>query len=276
MKRLMLLSALGAMALSGCSGSTPLAAVASSSGSIGVGTQRILIAMVDPETNAFLADLDAPATATLRDEDGTPLDTYDLQFVWTVPGERGIYVGYFDIPAPGGYQLTVEQEGYGATAPSGFEAVADPGVVGTGEPAPLTPTRTAGEFPDLSSITTDPDPDPDLYALSADEAITNGRPTVIVFATPGFCTTQACGPMLAQVKELKFDYPGVDFVHVEIYENLQVDDVNDLEVVAAVEDWRLPSEPWVFVVDAAGVVVAGLEGAFNDVELTSILDDLGA
>lgn len=262
-----------ALVATACSqGSTPLAVIASNGAAIGTGEQRILIAVVDPETNAFLAGENDAARALLRDEDGSPLGTYDLEFVWTVPGVRGIYAGYFDIPEAGVYQLSVDQEGLAESGPTGFVAVDDPPLVSAGDEAPLSETRTGSEVADLSLITTDPDPDPDLYSMTVAEAVSNGTPSVIVFATPGFCTTQACGPMLAQVKDLAFDYPHLDFVHVEIYDDLQVESVEDLVVVDAVAEWQLPSEPWIYIVDAEGIVVAAFEGAVNDGELTRVLD----
>jgi hypothetical protein len=254
------------------SGPEPLAVVASSGASIGTGEQRILIALVDPETNAYLATESDAATALLRDENGSPLGNYELDFVWTVPGVRGIYVGYFEIPEAGVYQLTVEREGLAASGPTGFVTVDNPPMVGPGDRAPLSETRVGEDFPDLSLITTDPQPAPDLYSMTVAEAVSNGTPSVVVFATPAFCTTQACGPMLSQVKDLKFDYPDIDFVHVEIYENLQVETVEELVVVDSVREWQLPSEPWIFIIDADGVVVAAFEGAVNDEELTSVLD----
>jgi hypothetical protein len=274
--RFLLLLIGAAAVMSACSsGVTPLAIVASNSASIGTGEQRILFAMVDPETNGYLASEDAAATAVLRDEDGTPLGTYDLEFVWTVPEVRGIYAGYFDIPGPGVYQVSVEQEGLAESGPTGFVAADDPPMVGPGESALLSETRTAADVSDLSLITTDPDPDPEMYSMTVAEAVSNGRPAVLVFATPGFCTTQSCGPMLDQVKELRPDYPEVDFVHVEIYDDLQVENVEELVLVDAVVDWQIPSEPWVYIVDEEGTVVAAFEGAVNEDELTAVLDGFG-
>ncbi len=256
-----------------CSSATePLAVVASNGASIGTGEQRILIALVDPETNAYLATESDAATALLRDENGSPLGDYELDFVWTVPGVRGVYVGYFEIPEAGVYQLTVEREGLAVSGPTGFVTVDNPPMVGPGDRAPLSETRVGDDFADLSLITTDPQPAPDLYSMTVAEAVSNGTPSVVVFATPAFCTTQSCGPMLAQIKDLKFDYPGIDFVHVEIYEDLQVETVEELVVVDPVLEWKLPSEPWIFIVDADGLVVAAFEGAVNDDELTPVLD----
>jgi hypothetical protein len=94
---------------------------------------------------------------------------------------------------------------------------------------------------------------------------------VIVFATPAFCASQACGPLLDQVKALRPDHEGIEFVHVEIYDDLQVE-VEDLTPVPAVSEWGLPSEPWVFVVASDGVVSAAFEGAVSDEELTAAVD----
>lgn len=263
--------ALAALALVSCSSEpvaiTPLAVVASSAGSIGIGDQRVLVALIDVATNEFLADEDRPATALLRDDDGTPLDTYELEFVWTVPEVRGVYAATMDIPSAGVYQLTVDAEGLNESGPTGFSATEDPIMVATGDPAPPSQTRTIAEFGDLSVISSDPDPDPVLYGLSVDQAVSNGTPAVIVFATPAFCSSQACGPMLDQVKELRSGYPGVDFVHVEVYDDLQVDSSEDLTFVDAVVEWGLPSEPWIYVVDDSGTVSAAFEGAVSNAEL---------
>lgn len=255
---------------------TPLAVLASSSPSIGVGEQRLLVALVDVATNEFLASEDTAASLLLRDEDGTPLGTYDLEFVWTVPDVRGIYTADVEIPEAGVYQLTVKADGFNESGPSGFEAVDDTVNIARGENAPATPTRTIAEFPDLSVISSDPNPDPALYELSVDEAIANGRSTVVIFATPAFCSSQACGPMLDQVKALTGDYPDVNFVHVEVYQDLQVESTTDLTLVDAVEVWGLPSEPWVYIVDAQGVVSSMFEGAVSDPDLRSAIDQVTA
>lgn len=276
MRKWLLLACLGALIASCNSAPAPLAVIASHPASIGIGEQRILIALIDPATSEFMAAEDISATATLRDEDGTPLGTIDLDFVWTLPDVRGLYVADFDIPEAGVYQLSVKGEGLTETGPTGFQAVADPVGVGVGDEAPASVTRTAAEFPDLSIISSDPDPDPDLYQLSVDVAVADGSPSVIIFATPAFCESQACGPMLDQVKKLRSAYPGIDFVHVEVYEDLQVQSREELEVVDAVDEWGIPSEPWVFVVDSDGVVTAAFEGAVNDRELVDAFDAVGS
>jgi hypothetical protein len=252
----------------------PFAQVASSNGSIGVGEQRILFALIDPESNEFLASPDREATVTIRDENGSPLDTYPLEFVWTVPDVRGLYMARVDIPEAATYQATIEAEGMAEAGPAGFVAYDDLPLIEAGEKAPRSETRTASEFPDLSVITSDPEPDPALYQTSVADSVSSGTPSVIVFATPAFCTSNACGPLLDQVKALRPEFDGVNFVHVEIYEDLQVESVEDLTPVPAITEWGLPSEPWVFVVDGAGVVTSNFEGAASEQELRSAIEEV--
>jgi hypothetical protein len=250
----------------------PFVVVASSNGSIGIGEQRLLFALVDPETDEFLASPDREATVTIRDENGSPLDNYPMEFIWTVPDVRGLYVAHVDIPEAATYQATIDAEGMATAGPAGFVAFDDPPLIEPGEEAPASATRTSAEFPDLSVITSDPEPDPGMYESSVASAVTSGVPSVIVFATPAFCASQTCGPLLDQVKALRPDYPGVEFVHVEIYEDLQVSSPEELTVVPATDEWGLPSEPWVFVVDPSGVVTSAFEGAASDAELTAAID----
>jgi hypothetical protein len=262
-----------ALALSACGSDEvePFAQVASSNGSIGVGEQRVLFALIDPETNEFLASPERAATVTIRDENGSPLETYPLEFLWTIPDVRGLYAAHVDIPEAATYQATIDADGLATAGPAGFVAYDDLPLIEPGEGAPPSETRTSAEFPDLSVITSDPEPDPAMYEMSIAEAVSSGSPSVIVFATPAFCASQACGPLLDQVKALRPEYEDVEFVHVEIYEDLQVE-TEDLTTVPAVTEWGLPSEPWVFVVDSSGVVSAAFEGAASDSELTAAID----
>ena len=143
----------------------PFALVASSNGSIGLGEQRVLFGLVDPETDEFLASPDREATVTIRDENGSPLDTYPMEFIWTIPDVRGLYVAHVNIPEAATYQATIDAEGLATAGPAGFVAYDDPPVIEHGDEAPASETRTSAEFPDLSVISSDPEPDPAMYRI---------------------------------------------------------------------------------------------------------------
>jgi hypothetical protein len=96
---------------------------------------------------------------------------------------------------------------------------------------------------------------------------------VIVFATPAFCTTAICGPTMETTKAIALDHPDVNFVHVEVYENID-DPQGELVEVEAVTEWGLQTEPWVFVVDAEGTVSARFEGTVGAAELERALEEV--
>jgi len=266
-----LLVAVGCLTLIACSEDANSAGrLASSDRSIGVGEQRILVAVVDLPTGEMVATPDVTPVAVLRDEIGSPLDEYEGEFVWTIPDVVGVYAFHVEIPGPATYQLTIDAGELGELAPIGFIASDDPPQVAVGERAPLSESRTLDDV-SLEDLTSDPTPVESFYEMTVAEAVEAG-PAVLIFATPAWCTSQSCGPMLDQVQDLVPEYPDLNYVHVEVYENIHVTDRQDLVLVPPVEEWGLPSEPWLYVTDRSGTVTAAFEGAVSDGELREALD----
>ena len=252
-----------------------LAVVANAPGTFAVGEpQRLMIGLVDTDTDDFLASPDLPAKAILTgpDEQETEVET---EFMWTIPDVVGLYVLRTTFDQEGTWWVRLQPNGLGPTPKAAFTVSTDDRVPGVGDVAPAVATRTLDGHP-LEDISSDDDPDPNFYQLSLDEALQNGRPTVVVFATPAFCVSQTCGPMLDQVKAVAPAHPNANFLHVEIYENLDATSADDLIINPAVAAWGLPSEPWVFVVDGNGVVAARFEGAMTTAEIESALEQVGA
>ena len=272
MRRLLLFATVGLLVAACSSDTSSLGQMASSPGSIGTGEQRILIGVIDLPTGEMVARPDITPVAVLRDDIGSPLGEYEGEFLWTIPDVVGLYAFYVDIPGPATYQLTIDAGELGELAPIGFVAAEDPVQVAVGEQAPASESRTL-EDAGIEDLTSDPTPDETFYEMTVAEAVESG-PSVLVFATPAWCTSQSCGPMLDQVQALRSEYPDLNYVHVEIYENIHVTDREDLVVVPPVEEWGLPSEPWLYVTDAGGVVTAAFEGALSDEELRAALDQV--
>lgn len=251
-----------------------LAVVANGHGSLGLGSQRLVIAhRADDGTD--LADPGARVELELTSPSGTT-NIHPVEFVWMIEDVQGIYVANVEFDEVGTWNAVLLPEGGPPTFDSPFAVDEDSVVPEVGEQAIPSHTVTAAdsEEVDLSDITTDPDPEPGLYEHSLAELLVNGRPTVLVFATPAFCQTATCGPMLEQVKSLREDLgsEGINWIHVEVYSNL--DDPAALELVPAVVEWGLPSEPWVFVIDETGTIVARFEGVMGDVELLAAIDEV--
>lgn len=133
-----------------------------------------------------------------------------------------------------------------------------------GEPAPASQTPTLATAP-LEQLTTARIPDRELYRSSIAGALADGAPFVAVFATPKYCTSRLCGPVVDVVSTVRGAHPGagVRFIHVEIYEGNDPTKGENRWV----REWKLPSEPWVFVVGEDGRVRDRFEGAVSVREL---------
>ena len=188
------------------------------------------------------------------------------------PPVGSIYVTHVNLPKPGKYWLLAVPNG--GSEP--VRALANLVVPRTRTGAPWVgmraiPSRTptlASVGGKLAAVSTATHPDPRLYRLSITQAMTRHVPFVVTFATPRFCTSRTCGPVVDVVDAVakKLAATPVRFIHVEIYKGN--DPANGFNRWVE-KEWRLPTEPFTFVVDRKGVIRAKLEGAFSVAELES-------
>lgn len=242
---------------------------------LAVGSQRLLVGLVTTDAVSHAAPDLRVEVDLYRPDEAEPAMSVETTFVWTVPEVRGLYRAQVTFDRAGTWRIALHSGDDPPTQTIPFNVAEQGFTPAIGELAPVVATRTVSDVVDLSEITTDPEPDPRFYQLSLDQALTSGRPTVVVFATPAFCESATCGPMLNTVKQVSSEYPEMNFVHIEIYQNLDAQTRDQLQVVEAVEVWRLPSEPWVFVADQEGLVAAKFEGVVDIEELRTALDALG-
>jgi hypothetical protein len=140
-----------------------------------------------------------------------------------------------------------------------------------GDPAPRSHNQTLQDVADVSFIDSGVPPD-DMHQLSIADAIAQHRPALVVFATPGFCSSATCGPQVRAVKALEPAYSSrLAFIHVEIYRDFKPDP-GKRRFTTTVLEWHLQSEPWVFLIDAAGVIRAEFEAATSSDDLQASID----
>jgi hypothetical protein len=173
-----------------------------------------------------------------------------------------VYSTQLDFPREGEWKIAaiIKQgnELKGAVLPSAFvgEFKRIPEV---GQPAPLIHTPTPQDVGgDLSKITTRIPPD---TQNKVDYATALGsKPIVLLFATPQFCQSRVCGPVVDVAEQAQREYgEKADFIHMEIY-----NDNDPAKLVRPqVRAFHLPSEPWLFTIDRRGRVAASVEGAFG-------------
>ncbi len=179
-----------------------------------------------------------------------------------------IYVAHLDVREPGTYWLLAEPEG-GPTEVQALGNVVvqksiEPPGVGDAAPASQTPTLSAGGG-NASKLTTRSPPDLTLLEHSVADLLRDRRPFVVVFATPKFCASRACGPVVDVVEEVARlqEKSPVRFVHVEVYEDNDVTKGYNRWM----QEWGLTTEPWTFVVGADGKISTRFEGPVSVHEL---------
>lgn len=163
-----------------------------------------------------------------------------------------------------------------------FDVQPDSTVIAVGDRAPASDTPTLADVDgDITRISTDDEPVETFYQTSVADALAARKPFVLAFATPKFCQTAQCGPTLDRVKPVAAAHPDVTFINVEPYRLELVDgqlqpvlsgDPPALTAVPSIDEWRLPHEPWVFVVDRDGIVTASFMLIFSDEELEAAVD----
>lgn len=184
-------------------------------------------------------------------------------------GTRHVHTAATDVHGIYVTQLTLERAG-----PWGLEIVARHGADSVetvllkvdvlqkasspmpGTPAPRSRNLIASDVADLRLIDSSEPPDVRLHQTRIADAIRQRRPQIIVFATPKYCASRVCGPVLDVVRTLIATYgQHVAFVHQEIWQDGRME-----TFASTVTEWNLRTEPWTFLVDADGIVRARFEG----------------
>jgi hypothetical protein len=188
-------------------------------------------------------------------------------------GVTRIYVARFRLSRPGKYTLVAQPDGAKIQGIANLDVRKRPQAPAVGDRA--VPSRTptlASAHGDVASLTTASPPDLSLLRYSVGGSVKAHEPFVLVFATPKFCTSRTCGPVVdvAQAVQRRFAGSGVRFIHVEVYkDNNPAQGFNRW-----FREWRLPSEPWVFLVGRDGRIDARFEGSVSEAELSAAVRQL--
>jgi hypothetical protein len=186
---------------------------------------------------------------------------------------RGLYVSQVVFQRAGnwGVEILVHDKDDSSSAARTMVTVGDaPATPAVGSLAPRSRNLIAKDVKNLREIDTSAHPDPRLHQIRIADAIMQGKPQLIVFATPQFCTSRMCGPVVDVVRGLVPAYgKRVAFIHQEIWQ-----DFASKKAFPTVEEWRLNTEPWIFIVDSQGIIRAKFEGLVTVRELEVALQQV--
>lgn len=280
--RLTRIGAVGVFFLYGCSslarapGSTPALAqptsslvVVVASDQFATGTPRVPFVLFDGDrpfseaqsvqVTAYMLD-SATATPMWMGE-ATSYNDYEIPY-WVV---------YPELARPGYWGIETRINLSDGTTTSGefaIEVVDDTGSPDVGDRAIASHNRTLASEPDIRKLSSDSKPDLALYQTTLADALESGLPTVVTFATPGYCVSRLCAPVLNSVKAAANALEGeAVFVHIEVYKTF-----DPLVYADEMREWSLMSEPWTFVIDRQATITARLGGPVSLQELTQALE----
>ena len=206
-----------------------------------------------------------------------PLESGSAQFFEFPLGTRGIYVAELSFDRAGTWEIEVSfpnAEGGRTATRLQFEVREQTSAPAVGDPAPRSQNATIDDVSAIEELTTGSDPDPELYRLSVADAVAAGRPFVVVFASPAFCTNALCGPQVDVVSVLRERYAGrADFIHIDVYANpheIQGDLASAVRN-PILDEWGITTDEWTFVVDRSGRIAARFQSFAPEEELEQAL-----
>ena len=158
--------------------------------------------------------------------------------------------------------LVVTRQGDGYVAAPAQVAVttkqADP-IPDVGERAPKVATDTLESVKGNRDLLDTRTPPSEMHEQSFDQVV-GSKPVALLFATPQLCQSRVCGPVTDVAVQLQAEYGDqMEFIHQEVY----VDNDPNAGLREPLQRFRLPTEPWLFVVDSSGRITARLEGSFG-------------
>ena len=233
---------------------------------VGILAQNTPVNDATVHVRAFLV---SGTTAQLKSESDAPFRGAQLE-------GKGLYVAHltFDHAGQWGAEITAQRpDGEHAVIRLPFTVVANATVPAPGQSAPLSHNPTAKDVADISTIDSGQPPD-DMHQLSVADAIAQHRPTLVAFATPAFCTSATCGPLIHGIQSLEPTYRSrLTFIHIEIWRDFKPDP-SKRQLTPQVLEWRLQTDPWVFLIDSKGLIRTRFEGVADADELGAAIDQL--
>jgi hypothetical protein len=277
------LAGAGALTLVACSGGGHSASSSSSSGEpdLVLGTLFAQDALVPGSPQRM--------PVALFDKDGVVLDKPPPTLAFTVVGPdeqpvsepitvtshgaglpRPYYPLIFTPPMPGVYTISAQPNGTLVNAHVQIPATSDVPRPGQAMVPVDTPT-TADPHGELVCTRQPPCP---LHDVTLREALAGGTPVAFIIATPKYCQTAICGPVLDVLLSAKDQFPTVKMVHAEVYPSDAAAQPATQETTEAVKAYNLSYEPVLFLAKPDGTIAQRIDTIFDEVEVRQALTQL--
>jgi hypothetical protein len=191
--------------------------------------------------------------------DGTPIAYYPVRATF---------------PRVGNYVIDLEIDGTSTTQAFQVVAPADAKLVQRGDLMRPVDTPTPSDHRGVEPICTR-SPACQFHDVTLTDALGTGKPTAFLVSTPEFCQVGLCGPTLDLMIEAAPSYPGVQFLHAEVYTDAaKLGSITGATLTDAVTTYDLTYEPVLFVANGQGRLVDRLDNVFDRGDLKAALDQI--
>ena len=207
-----------------------------------------------------------------------------------VTGANGVYEAEdvtFDEAGIWRATLSIEIESVARQLTTDFPVRQESGIPAPGMPALATENLTMDSSVQPGAIDSMADgggeiPDPELHRWTIADAIAEGRPALVLFGTPAYCTSRFCGPEVTELQRIGTEYPDrAVYIHIEIWKKYDPPETQIVNEGAA--EWllrELPdgtpemTEPWLYLIGSDGIVLDRWGPLFDSAEVAAALEAL--
>jgi len=245
---------------------------------LAIGTQRLSFLIYGPNGLMNLSHLDVRVTPV---KDYGEVDLVRMQYLSDgAEFEMGIYVGSLTLKQSGDYlmQIVLPPRDSSGDRVIGINLVVQdkPAAIAKNMKAPLSKNLTLIDRP-ITELTTGLNPNFGLYGQTVADAVRKQRPTVLVFASPGFCVSPMCGSQVEIISDLFEDYGDeFIFIHIETYNDPHKvrESPDSAERNPILADWGIISDQVVYLINRDGLIFERFEGFSPYVELEASMQAL--
>jgi len=195
-----------------------------------------------------------------RHREGLARSYYPLTFR---PATAGVYAA----------QTIIEGEKIVAT----FVVAGKVAIPQVGHPMVVVDTPTTAHHRGVNPICTRSPVCP-LHEVNLRDALEAHKPVAFLMATPAYCQTAICGPVLAVLLSQHAEFGDrIQMIHSEVYADGRkaAADIDKAVLSPALRAYHLPFEPSLFVSRADGTIAARLDTTFDRAELRAALRSVG-
>ena len=174
---------------------------------------------------------------------------------------RAVYGADLPAPRPGVYAvLAMTRTARGFIGSSSEIAVpASSPIPGVGQRTPAIATDTPSSVRRNIGLLTTRQPPENMHSVSFNQVL-GKRPIALLISTPALCESRVCGPVTDIMVELQHQFGDrIDFIHEEVY----VDNDPSKGLRPQLKALHIQTEPWLFTVNAKGIITSRLNGAFG-------------